>query len=148
LGSNTVEDVLDDITGGKLVFDTGSSYGTPKVNITKLSAMMHNTNSETAWLNIGSSSAINSTQNLTANSTNNEVVIDKSHIISAYKSLNGILCRMWQSLFCFLFSVEPNCGVQSLVSKPETSAFFRQQYAQCSIRYGDLKKQLAEDIIQ
>jgi tryptophanyl-tRNA synthetase len=37
--------------------------------------------------------------------------------------------------------------IMDLVSKPETSAFFRQQYAQCSIRYGDLKKQLAEDII-
>ena len=38
--------------------------------------------------------------------------------------------------------------IMDLVSKSETSAFFRQQYAQCSIRYGDLKKQLAEDIIQ
>jgi len=37
--------------------------------------------------------------------------------------------------------------IMDLVSKPETSAFFREQYAQCSIRYGDLKKQLAEDIV-
>jgi tryptophanyl-tRNA synthetase len=36
--------------------------------------------------------------------------------------------------------------ILDLVSNPETSAFFRQQYATCSIRYGDLKKQLAEDI--
>jgi len=34
-----------------------------------------------------------------------------------------------------------------LVSQPETVEFFRQQYAQCNIRYGDLKKQLAEDIV-
>ncbi|MDR0955451.1 MAG: tryptophan--tRNA ligase [Rikenellaceae bacterium] len=45
-------------------------------------------------------------------------------------------------------------GVQNIftimkyVSAPDTLAFFREQYANCSIRYGDLKKQLAEDIIQ
>lgn len=33
------------------------------------------------------------------------------------------------------------------VSKPETLAFFKEQHANCSIRYGDMKKQLAEDII-
>ena len=37
--------------------------------------------------------------------------------------------------------------IMELVSKPETTAFFREQYAQCTIRYGDLKKQLAEDIV-
>ena len=37
--------------------------------------------------------------------------------------------------------------IMDLVSKPETAEFFRQQYAQCNIRYGDMKKQLAEDII-
>ena len=37
--------------------------------------------------------------------------------------------------------------IMDLVSKPETAAFFREQYASCSIRYGDLKKQLAVDII-
>jgi len=37
--------------------------------------------------------------------------------------------------------------IMDLVSNPETIAFFREQYAQCKIRYGDLKKQLAEDII-
>jgi tryptophanyl-tRNA synthetase len=37
--------------------------------------------------------------------------------------------------------------ILDLVSKPDTAAFFRQQYAQCSIRYGDLKKQLAEDVV-
>lgn len=35
-----------------------------------------------------------------------------------------------------------------LVSEPETAAHFRQAYADCSIRYGDLKKQLAEDILR
>jgi tryptophanyl-tRNA synthetase len=50
-------------------------------------------------------------------------------------------------------SQEPSEPVQNLftildlVSKPDTAAFFRNQYAQCSIRYGDLKKQLAEDIV-
>ena len=33
-----------------------------------------------------------------------------------------------------------------VVSKPETIEFFRQAYSDCSIRYGDLKKQLAEDM--
>ena len=37
--------------------------------------------------------------------------------------------------------------IMNLVSKPETLDFFREQFAQCKIRYGDLKKQLAEDII-
>ena len=34
----------------------------------------------------------------------------------------------------------------SLVSEPSTVEFFREKYNDCSIRYGDLKKQLAEDI--
>jgi len=33
-----------------------------------------------------------------------------------------------------------------LVSEPETVKYFEDQYANCSIRYGDLKKQLASDI--
>ena len=37
--------------------------------------------------------------------------------------------------------------IMDLVSQPETAEFFRLQYAQCNIRYGDLKKQIAEDII-
>jgi len=35
-----------------------------------------------------------------------------------------------------------------VVSKPETLQFFREQYANCSIRYGDLKKQLAQDVVE
>ncbi|MBK8806447.1 MAG: tryptophan--tRNA ligase [Bacteroidales bacterium] len=35
----------------------------------------------------------------------------------------------------------------SVVSSPDTLAFYKEQYANCSIRYGDMKKQLAEDII-
>jgi len=35
-----------------------------------------------------------------------------------------------------------------LVSEPDVAAHFRQAYADCSIRYGDLKKQLAEDILK
>ena len=37
--------------------------------------------------------------------------------------------------------------IMDLVSNPETAAFFREQYALCKIRYGDMKKQLAEDIV-
>lgn len=36
--------------------------------------------------------------------------------------------------------------IMSLVSTPDTVQFFRDRYADCSIRYGDMKKQLAEDI--
>ena len=46
---------------------------------------------------------------------------------------------------------EPIKNIFSLlevVSKPDTVSFFREKYNNCEIRYGDLKKQLAEDIIQ
>lgn len=33
-----------------------------------------------------------------------------------------------------------------VVSKPETVQYFKEQYNSCQIRYGDLKKQLAEDM--
>ncbi len=35
----------------------------------------------------------------------------------------------------------------SIVSTPETVAHFDEQYNNCTIRYGDLKKQLAEDMV-
>lgn len=35
----------------------------------------------------------------------------------------------------------------SVLSSPDTLAYFEEQYNKCTIRYGDLKKQLAEDII-
>ncbi len=38
--------------------------------------------------------------------------------------------------------------LMEVVSEKETIAFFDERYNQCSIRYGDLKKQLAEDIEQ
>ncbi|MCR5714292.1 MAG: tryptophan--tRNA ligase [Bacteroidales bacterium] len=38
--------------------------------------------------------------------------------------------------------------IMDLVSDPATVQFFREQYSACSIRYGDMKKQLAEDIVQ
>lgn len=38
--------------------------------------------------------------------------------------------------------------LMSVVSEPDTLAHFRAAYSDCSIRYGDLKKQLAEDIIR
>ncbi|MBP6872377.1 MAG: tryptophan--tRNA ligase [Bacteroidales bacterium] len=37
--------------------------------------------------------------------------------------------------------------LMKVVSKPETVAFFDEQYNNCTIRYGDLKKQLAEDMV-
>ena len=38
--------------------------------------------------------------------------------------------------------------LMELTSEPETLQQFRDAYADCSIRYGDLKKQLAEDILK
>ena len=38
--------------------------------------------------------------------------------------------------------------LMELVSTPDTLEHFKQAYADCSIRYGDLKKQLAEDILK
>lgn len=37
--------------------------------------------------------------------------------------------------------------LMKVMSKPETTAFFEDAYNQCQIRYGDMKKQLAEDVI-
>ena len=50
-------------------------------------------------------------------------------------------------------SEKPECiqnlfTLMDIVSKPETIAFFDEQWNNCSIRYGDLKKQLAADIIE
>lgn len=44
-------------------------------------------------------------------------------------------------------AVENLFSLLKVMSKPETLQFFEEEYAQCRIRYGDLKKQLAEDII-
>ncbi|MGN6247223.1 MAG: tryptophan--tRNA ligase [Ginsengibacter sp.] len=38
--------------------------------------------------------------------------------------------------------------LMKLVSAPETIAEFEQKFNNCSIRYGDMKKQLAEDMVQ
>jgi len=43
--------------------------------------------------------------------------------------------------------VENLFTIMSVVSSPETVRFFRDKYDTCEIRYGDMKKQLAEDII-
>jgi tryptophanyl-tRNA synthetase len=37
--------------------------------------------------------------------------------------------------------------LMEVMSKPETVSFFDEEYNHCRIRYGDLKKQLAEDVI-
>ncbi len=39
-------------------------------------------------------------------------------------------------------------SIMNVVSEPDTLKFFRDRYADCTIRYGDLKKQLAADINQ
>lgn len=39
-------------------------------------------------------------------------------------------------------------SLMELVSEPSTLEHFKKAYADCSIRYGDLKKQLAEDILK
>ncbi len=44
--------------------------------------------------------------------------------------------------------VENIFTIMKAVSTPDTIRFFREKYASCEIRYGDLKKQLAEDIIK
>ncbi len=38
--------------------------------------------------------------------------------------------------------------LMELASTPDTLQHFRDAYADCSIRYGDLKKQLAEDLLK
>lgn len=38
--------------------------------------------------------------------------------------------------------------IMEVVSEPETLKYFREKHASCGIRYGDMKKQLAEDIIK
>jgi tryptophanyl-tRNA synthetase len=38
--------------------------------------------------------------------------------------------------------------LMNVVSTAETYAYFDEQYNKCQIRYGDMKKQLAEDMIQ
>jgi tryptophanyl-tRNA synthetase len=39
-------------------------------------------------------------------------------------------------------------SLMQAISSAETVAFFEEKYNNCEIRYGDMKKQLAEDIIQ
>ncbi|WP_243349805.1 tryptophan--tRNA ligase [Parabacteroides sp. FAFU027] len=43
--------------------------------------------------------------------------------------------------------VENLFTILKVVSSPDTVAFFEEKYNNCEIRYGDLKKQLAEDIV-
>jgi tryptophanyl-tRNA synthetase len=38
--------------------------------------------------------------------------------------------------------------LMSVVSEPATVQYFRDKFASCEIRYGDMKKQLAEDIVK
>lgn len=44
--------------------------------------------------------------------------------------------------------VENLFTLMNLVSEPDVTDHFRKAYADCSIRYGDMKKQLAEDILK
>jgi len=45
-------------------------------------------------------------------------------------------------------SIQNLFTIMKVVSTPDTVKFFEEQYANCEIRYGDLKKQLAEDVIK
>ena len=45
-------------------------------------------------------------------------------------------------------SVQNIFTLMDVVSTPDTICYFKEKYNDCSIRYGDLKKQLAEDIIK
>jgi tryptophanyl-tRNA synthetase len=38
--------------------------------------------------------------------------------------------------------------IMGVVSEPETLKYFKEKHASCEIRYGDMKKQLAEDIVK
>jgi tryptophanyl-tRNA synthetase len=44
-------------------------------------------------------------------------------------------------------AIENIFHLMKVMSKPETLAFFEDAYNNCQIRYGDMKKQLAEDIV-
>lgn len=39
-------------------------------------------------------------------------------------------------------------AIMNVVSDPSTARYFREKHASCEIRYGDMKKQLADDIIK
>ncbi len=45
-------------------------------------------------------------------------------------------------------AIENLFTLMEAVSAPETLKYFEEKYNQCEIRYGDMKKQLAEDIVQ
>jgi tryptophanyl-tRNA synthetase len=44
-------------------------------------------------------------------------------------------------------AIENLFQLMKVVSSPDTVSFFDDQYNNCTIRYGDLKKQLAEDMV-
>ena len=54
------------------------------------------------------------------------------------KEPNSPMCEPVKNLFTIL----------ELVSTPDKVAFFTEAYNNCSIRYGDLKKEIAEDILK
>ncbi len=54
------------------------------------------------------------------------------------KEPNSPVCQPVENLFMLM----------NLVSEPEVVEHYRNAYADCSIRYGDLKKQLAEDLLK
>ncbi|NVO01573.1 MAG: tryptophan--tRNA ligase [Bacteroidetes bacterium] len=45
-------------------------------------------------------------------------------------------------------AIENLFSLMKTLSKPETLQFFEEKYNNCEIRYGDMKKQLAEDVIE
>jgi len=63
--------------------------------------------------------------------------IKKAKTDEGPKTPNSEMPEYIQSLFVLL----------QLTSAPETVAFFQKAFNECNIRYGDLKKQLAEDMV-
>lgn len=53
------------------------------------------------------------------------------------EALNSVMPDYIENLF----------SLMDLVSAPEVASKFREDFASCSIRYGDMKKQLAEDMV-
>ena len=45
-------------------------------------------------------------------------------------------------------AIENIFGLMKVLSEPETLKFYEDSYNTCTIRYGDMKKQLAEDVIR
>ena len=46
------------------------------------------------------------------------------------------------------FTIQNLFTMMNIVSEPETVKYFDEKWNDCSIRYGDMKKQLADDLVR